>query len=204
MIAYLKGRLLEKSPEFAVIECNGIGFKVGITLKTFYRLPEPDSEVEFFISMFVRESAVDLYGFVDRYEREVFELVADVSGLGPRQGRNILSGIDAKDLVEAILAGDLTKLVSIHGVGRKRAEQMVFELKDRLGVKRDISLGLYDQLFSDAVMALMSLGYNKSDSEAAVSKAKAVMAKEVSLEDLIRQVLGVISGSKGVLREKKP
>lgn len=203
MIAYLKGRLLEKSPEFAVVECNGIGFKVGITLKTYYKLPEPEREVEFFISMFVRESSVELYGFSDRYEREVFELVADVSGLGPKQARNILSGISSKELVEAILAGDIARLTSIHGVGRKRAEQMIWELKDKLGVKRDIALGLYDPLSSDAVMALMSLGYSRTDAEQAVFKARSLLAGDISLEELIKQSLGVMSKLKGAKGEKK-
>ncbi len=194
MIAYLEGRLLEKSPEFAVVVCGGVGYMVGITLRTFYVLPDEGDEVRLLVSTFVRESAIELYGFADRVEREAFELLCSVSGLGPKQARNILSGIEAEALVDAILAGDVARLMAIPGVGRKRAEQIIFQLKDRLGIRAELlQRGSRDQMFSDAVMALESLGYSKTDAEAAVSRARSSVDGECTLEELIRRALGLLA-----------
>jgi len=194
VIAYLEGRLFEKSPEFVVVTCGGVGYRIGITLKTFYVLPEEGEDVRLFISTFARESAIELYGFVDRFEREVFELLTSVSGLGPRQARNILSGIEPRALVDAILAGDVATLMAIPGIGRKRAEQIIFQLKDKLGTREEfLQQGVRDQVFSDAVMALEGLGYARSDAEAAISRARSETAGECSLEELIRRALGILA-----------
>ena len=197
MIAYIRGELFEKTPEFAVVVCSGVGFKLGITLRTFYALPAVGEQVELLVSTYVRESAIELYGFVDALEREVFELIADVSGFGPKHARNILSGIEPGDLVDAVLAGDVARLVAIPGVGKKRAQQLIFQLKDKLGSKGEADLGVIDQRFSDAVTALENLGYTRAEAEAAVSKARNEASGELSLEDLIKEALRILGASKG-------
>jgi Holliday junction DNA helicase RuvA len=132
MIAQLAGALAHKSPEHIIVDVQGVGYQVFVSLNSFYRLPEPGNRVDLLIHTHVREDALQLYGFMDRQEKDLFQLLIGISGIGPRLGLNILSGMRADELQEALEAGDLARLVAIPGVGKKTAERLVLELRDKV------------------------------------------------------------------------
>ena len=132
MIAHLRGRLLEKQPNRMVVDVGGVGYDVSVPLSTFYGLGEPGGEIALRIHTHVREDALALYGFATRLEQELFERLIGVSGIGPKVALAVLSGIEPADLIRAIGRGDLARLTAIPGVGKKTAERIVLELKDRL------------------------------------------------------------------------
>jgi len=133
MIAQIRGRLVHKSPEEIIIDCNGVGYGVRVPLSTFYELPEPEGDVLLLIYTHVREDALLLYGFLTPKEKELFCLLIGVSGVGPRLAVNVLSGIATRDLERALHEGDLFSLTRIPGVGRKTAERMLVERRDDQG-----------------------------------------------------------------------
>jgi len=192
MIAQLSGALAHKSPEHLVIDVHGVGYQVFVSLNAYYRLPEPGRPVELLIHTHVREDALHLYGFIDRDERDLFLLLLGVSGIGPRLALNILSGTPSQELEDAIEAGDLPRLVAIPGIGKKTAERLVVELRDKmkpLRARRDAderrpSAG---GLESEAVSALVNLGYRRAEAERAVKAACAAGADD--LESAIRTAL---------------
>jgi len=132
MIARLVGRLVEKSPESLVIDVHGVGYEVFTSLNTFYSLPDAGTTVDLQIHTHMRENALELFGFREPLEKSVFTLLLGVSGVGPRMALAILSGMTATDLLEALDDGDVARLVSVPGVGKKRAERLIVELKDRV------------------------------------------------------------------------
>jgi Holliday junction DNA helicase RuvA len=175
LIAHLRGRLLDKHPNRIVLDVNGVGYDVAVPLSTFYGLSEPGGEVSLRIHTHVREDTLALYGFATRLEQDLFERLIGVSGIGPRLALAVLSGIEPSELIQAIAAGDLARLTAIPGVGKKTADRIVLELKDRL--PHDLSTaspsgapaesGLKDDLLS----ALMNLGYHRPLAEQAASSA---------------------------------
>src|SRR5512139_2168186 len=124
MIAQLAGALAQKSPDHLIIDVQGVGYQVFVSLNAFYRLPEPGDRVSLLIHTHVREDALQLYGFLDREEKDLFQLLLGISGIGPRLAINILSGTPARELKEALEAGDLVRLTAIPGVGKKTAERL--------------------------------------------------------------------------------
>lgn len=200
MIAYLKGILLVKSPQSIILDINGVGYEIIIPLSTFYSLPEEKDVVSMNIYTHVREDTLCLFGFSTFLEKDIFRLLISVSGIGPKLAINILSGIGPHDLVAAISRGDSTFLQSIPGVGRKTAERMVLELKEKaLGVGGDPDLPpaqVLDEkdkkVLDDALSALLNLGYQKKPAKTAVGKAMKSLA-EVSLEGVIKEALKLLS-----------
>lgn len=169
MIASLRGRLLEKEPARVVIDVHGVGYEVSIPTTTFTALPTPGDEVSLEIHTHVREDTLALYGFSSRQERRVFERLITISGIGPRLAVTILSGGSVDGLVGAIRRGDLARLTSIPGVGKKTAERIVVELKDKL---QDLSAEApKPAVESDVLSALENLGYSRALAEAAVRRA---------------------------------
>ncbi len=186
MIARLTGVLLEKTPGLVVIDAGGVGYGAFVSLNTFYRLPEPGEKVALCIVTNVRENAIELFGFTESSERGVFNLLRSVSGIGPRLALSILSGIDSGELRAVVAGEDVARLVTVPGVGRKTAERIIVELKDKVAAAAEKPPPL-DSSEEDAVSALLALGYKKTDAARAV---RAVRARgDDSLEDLLKKAL---------------
>lgn len=189
MIAHLRGRLLSKSPAQAVVECGGVGYDISISVPTFSALPGEGTEVALHINTQVREDAIALFGFLLREERRLFERLITVSGVGPKLGIVILSGLSAESLTAAIRGGDHAQLVRIPGIGKKTAERIVLELKDKLddlqtGPAATPGAALHAGPVADDVLsALVNLGYKR---EAAQKAIEAAIAKYESAELTIR------------------
>lgn len=200
MIAYLKGQLFQKSTQSIIIEAGGIGYEVFVPLSTYYALPEQDQKVSLHIYTHVREDTLCLFGFSSSLEKDLFLLLISVSGIGPKLAVNILSGIGPQELVQAIAIGDSNRLKAIPGVGKKTAERIVLELKDkaaRLGAQRikkvpQQTVAVDDLLRSDALSALINLGYSANAAKKAVDKASQTINND-SLEALIKEALRLLS-----------
>jgi len=197
VIAQLRGRLLRKQPQEAVVEVGGVGYRVAIPLSTFYRLGETGCEVTLLTHTHVREDALALFGFLTAAEQALFERLILVSGVGPRLALSILSGIEAPELVAALQSGDVVRLTRIPGVGKKTAERLVVELKDKVkGLLAQEELPAAASPASaqeDLVSALVHLGYSRSEAERGVERALRE-GGEGRFEDLLRRSLHVLSG----------
>jgi Holliday junction DNA helicase RuvA len=173
VIARLRGRIVEKSPNQVVVDVQGVGYDVTIPLSTFYQLPDPPAEVDLVIHTHVREDALALFGFRTAREKLVFEKLMSVSGIGPKLAVTVLSGLEANELVRAIRQNDLAKLTKIPGVGRKTAERMVLELRDKLvPAEQDSQQPAYTgfaPLEEDVLSALTNLGYQRPLAERALN-----------------------------------
>ena len=197
MIAQISGKLAQKQPGEVVIDVGGVGYQVFIPLNVFYRLPDIGAPMSLQIHTHVREDALQLFGFHDVAEKQVFLLLTGVSGIGPKLALNILSGIAAEDLARALKNGDQVRLVAIPGVGRKLAERMIVELKDKFATLAPASIDstakpeASSQKMHDAVSALINLGYKKPEIEITVREV--LKNAELSLEDVLRETLRQMS-----------
>lgn len=199
MIAHLRGTLLEKHPNQVIVEAAGVGYDVLIPISTYSALPEAGSEVRLRIYTHVREDALALFGFLTSEEKTIFEKLISVSGIGPSLAIKVLSGMSTADLIPAIRNGSVEHLVRIPGVGRKTAERMVLELKDKLeGLDATPVPGLaarpaatLSTLEQDVLSALLNLGCNRAAAEAAVRKAKSAGAP-AEFEPLFRRSLELV------------
>jgi holliday junction DNA helicase RuvA len=197
MITFLRGKLVEALPTQVTVEVNGVGYEVLIPLSSFDKLPAPGQDVQVLTHLVVREDAHTLYGFMSAPERELFRLLIDtVSGIGPKIALNILSGISVTAFRGAVANGDLKALSQISGVGKKTAERMVVELKDKVGAagaweaaSAQRALTPEDQKVNDAVLALLALDFKQIEAHDAVRRAQAQLGPKASLEDLVRACL---------------
>jgi len=197
LIASLKGSLLRKSPEAVVIEANGVGFEVLVPLTTLYGLPDAGAEVQLMIHTHVRDNQVLLVGFLRQDEKEAFRFLTMVNGIGPRLAVNILSGLPANELLEAIVCKDTERLQKIPGVGKKMAERIVVELKDRIPPREWVITQTESlppqqkELYLEVLSALMNLGYKRKESEKAIERAlrKEKDPEGVRLEALLKSTL---------------
>jgi Holliday junction DNA helicase RuvA len=193
VIAQINGKLAQKQPGEVVIDVGGVGYLVFIPLNVFYHLPDIGAPMSLQIHTHVREDALQLFGFHDAGEKQVFLLLMSVSGIGARLALNILSGIPAEELARALRNGDQVRLVSIPGVGKKLAERMIVELKDKFTnlapatVDSAANPGASSQKMQDAVSALINLGYKKPEIEKTVRDV--LKNGELSLEDVLRETL---------------
>ncbi len=195
MIAHLRGRLLSKHPNQAVVETGGVGYDVHISVPTFSELPAVGAEVVLFIHTHVREDALALYGFLRAGERKLFERLIGVSGIGPRLAITILSGMPAEEMVGALRAGDAARLTRIPGIGRKTAERMVLELRDKLEGLAATAAGPpsgVTPVEEDVLSALQNLGYSRPSAERALAVASK-NGKGDSFEALFREALAVLN-----------
>ncbi|MEQ1727490.1 MAG: Holliday junction branch migration protein RuvA [Vicinamibacterales bacterium] len=192
MIAHLRGRIFDKQPNRIIVDVNGVGYDVAVPLSTFYGLGEAGAEIALRIHTHVREDALLLYGFVTRLEQDLFERLSSVSGIGPKVGLAVLSGIETNELIKAIQRSDLARLTAIPGVGKKTAERIVLELKDRLPLAAhtqpaDGGSVAPSDLKDDVLSALMNLGYNRPLAEKAVDAA--IKREAADFEQTLRQAL---------------
>ncbi len=197
MIALLTGKVAFKSPAFIILDVNGVGYRVQIPFSTYYDLPTEGGTVSLNIYTHVKEDGINLFGFRTPAEKNFFQLLISVSGIGPKMGRDILSNIQVEDLGKAIVRGDLARLSAIPGIGRKTAERLVLELKEKV-LKLDVSLPtvegsippLSTGLRDDVASALVNLGYK----EAVVNKVLAELRipSDASMETVLKQALKLL------------
>ncbi len=197
MINFLQGKLVEALPTQVTVDVGGVGYEVLIPLSSFDKLPLPGGDVKLLTHLAIREDAHVLYGFATAAEREMFRLlIHTVSGIGPKIALNILSGMNVTALRGAVANGDVKSLSQISGVGKKTAERIVVELKDKIGAagaweamsaQRVLSAG--DQKLNDAVLALMALGFKQVEAHDSIRAAQAMLGPEALVEDLVRASL---------------
>ena len=193
MIAHLRGRLIAKHPNQAIVEAAGVGYDVTISVPTFSDLPPTGAEVELHIHTHVREDALALYGFLRRPEKQLFEKLITVSGIGPKLAITILSGMPTGEMVAAIRSNDFARLTKIPGVGRKTAERMCVELRDKLeGFGEPQPSATHSAVEEDVLSALTNLGYQRVLAEKAVERAVQSAGRE-NFDAIFRAALGSLS-----------
>jgi Holliday junction DNA helicase RuvA len=196
MIALLTGNIAHKSPDHIILDVNGVGYRVMIPFSTYYELPE-EGEISLHIHTSVREDAIQLYGFRTRLEKSFFQLLISVSGVGPKLARDILSNIQPAALSQALVSSDIHKLSSIPGIGKKTAERLVLELKDKAGKLDVSSLPKSEQrgipgeaVVDDVISALLNLGYKEPQVRKALAGLDANAA--IGVEELLKQALKIL------------
>ena len=199
MIAHLTGKLTHKSPDHIVVDVNGVGYQVFVPLSTFYALPDVGREVSLNIHTHLREAALKLFGFYTEQELKVFEQLITINKVGPKLAVTILSGMPPADLLSAINSSDVGKLNTIPGIGRKMAERLTLEMRDKLAdISREFAAKTEGSvprngLFDDALSALVNLGYKKNEVEKTLKSVYSQGKQEVSLENLIKKSLNLLS-----------
>ena len=193
MIAKVRGILDHKAPGEVVVDVGGVGYQLFTALSVFYRLPEVGQPVTLLVHTHVREDALQLFGFYDPAEKQAFLLLTGVSGIGPRLALNILSGMAAGELLDALREGDVARLVSIPGVGKRLADRMIVELHDRIAALPDAApeASADPGVRGDALSALVNLGYRRADAERAVRQVLGNGATE--LETVLKEALRLLS-----------
>jgi Holliday junction DNA helicase RuvA len=197
MISFLEGKLVEALPTQVTIDVNGVGYEALIPLSSFDKLPSPGNSVKLLTHLAIREDAHVLYGFMTSGEREMFRLLINtVSGIGPKLALNVLSGMNVTALRGAVANGDVKSLSQISGVGKKTAERIVVELKDKIGAagaweaaSAERGLSAADQKVNDAVLALVALGFKQIDAHETVRATLSLIGEKATVEDLVRACL---------------
>ncbi len=200
MIAHVQGVLVAKSVEQVVVDVQGVGYQIFIPLSTYYPLPDLQEQVRLLTTLYVREDVMRLYGFTTQEEQDFFALLTSVSSIGPRLALNMLSSVAAAELKQAIAQESLATLQAIPGVGRKTAERVILELKDKVA-RIEIAVADQaqtvvsdeDQLVGDVVSALLNLGYKRGEAEKAVRAVRAQHDGEAALEMLLKDSLRVLA-----------
>jgi len=190
MIAHLQGRLVEKTPTEVVIDCNGVGYQVNISLHTFSLLPDSEN-IRLYTFLQVKEDAHTLFGFMEKAERELFKLLISVSGVGAGTARTMLSSLEPKQIINAIASGDVPTIQSIKGIGAKTAQRVILDLKDKVLKVYDlgeVSVSGYNTNKDEALSALEVLGFNKKSAEKVVDKIVRENP-DVTVETIIKQAL---------------
>jgi holliday junction DNA helicase RuvA len=195
MIAFLRGRVFDKQPNRIIVDVQGVGYDVVVPLSTFYDIGDEGADVSLRVYTHVREDALQLYGFLTELERQLFERLIGISGIGPKLAIAVLSGMETRELVVAVQRGDVARLTGIPGVGKKTSERMVLELKDRLAhlsaavvAQQSVEVPAGDRLRDDLVSALLNLGYHRPHAEKAVDAAVA-SASDLTFEQALKAAL---------------
>jgi Holliday junction DNA helicase RuvA len=195
MIAFLRGRVVDKQPNRVIIDIQGVGYDVHVPLSTFYEIGEEGTDVALRVYTHVREDVLQLYGFLTELERQLFERLIAISGIGPKLAIAVLSGMDPRDLVTAVQRADVARLTGIPGVGKKTAERMVLELKDRLAqivmpaaFESAPPISGPDRLRADLLSALQNLGYHRPQAEKAIEAALKSMT-DATFEQALKSAL---------------
>lgn len=188
MIGYLKGKIISSKPTHILLDVNGVGYMIKISINTFERISGKDT-VSLFIYTNVKEDAITLFGFYSEAEKEMFELLISINGVGPKSALSLLSGISTDDLRQAIITNNIERIVAVPGIGRKTAERLILELKNKVrDIKEEGISPAKPSLQKEAVAALTTLGYNLASSEKAVNKILSELPNS-SLEELIKRSL---------------
>jgi Holliday junction DNA helicase RuvA len=198
MIALLTGKIAHKSPDFIILDVNGVGYRVQIPFSTYYALPAEGGSVSLQIHTSVKEDAINLYGFRTQQEKEVFQLLIGVSGVGPKLANGILSNSEPSELAESLMRGDLARLSAIPGIGKKTAERLVLELKEKvkkLGITQtqtqDVAPAAAKQeIREDVLSALINLGYKEAVVQKALGEIR--IAEEATVESILKQALKIL------------
>ncbi len=192
MIGYLSGKIISSKPTRITLDINGVGYVVNISINTFEKISEKSS-ASLFIYTSVKEDSISLFGFYSESEKEIFELLISVNGIGPKLALGVLSGIQVDELKQAIISGDISRIVSIQGIGRKTAERLVLELKSKVySVAKDDKEKVPYSFKNEAIAALITLGYSSKQAEKSIKEVLAAEPK-TSLEDLIKKALGNVN-----------
>jgi Holliday junction DNA helicase RuvA len=189
MIGRLSGLLLDKNPAQLIVDCNGVGYEVGVPMSTFYNLPATGERVMLLTHMVVREDAQLLYGFGTTQERELFRELIKISGIGARTALAILSGMSVNDLAQAVTLQEVGRLTRIPGIGKKTAERLLLELKGKLGAELGTAPGTEGESSNDVLSALLALGYSEKEALLAIKQVPAGS----TVSDGIRQALKALS-----------
>jgi holliday junction DNA helicase RuvA len=197
MIALLTGKIAYKAPDFIILDVNGVGYRVQIPFSTYYALPAEGSSVSLQIHTAVKEDAINLYGFRTQQEKELFQLLIGVSGVGPKLANGILSNSEPAELAESLLEGNLARLSAIPGIGKKNAERLVLELKEKikkLGMAQQqpatAPVAAKKEIREDVLSALINLGYKEAVVQKALGEIK--IAEEATVESILKQALKVL------------
>jgi Holliday junction DNA helicase RuvA len=201
MIALISGKIVYKGISHIVVDAQGVGYRIFIPLTTFYELPEAGQLITLHVHTHVKQDAINLFGFYTVQERDLFQLMLSVSGIGPKMSMNILSGISVQELLRAISSGDVGKLISIPGLGKKTVERLILELKEKVLKKMmaeampavDNQERINELIKEDVLSALINLGYKSNVAVNALDKVLQVSAKEISMEQLLKKTLKILS-----------
>lgn len=200
MISHIRGTLVQKQPLLVVVDVGGLGYSINIPLSTFEKLPDKDSSVELFTHLHVREDEMSLYGFQTEDERKMFRLLIGISGIGPKVAIGILSGTGIPQLRKAVTEGDVDRLTTIKGIGKKTAQRLIVELRDKLGAPEDGDEWLrsegeepeVEENLLSAAYALETLGYSSKQAFAAAKKSLKTLGSDAEPEQLIKEALGKV------------
>ena len=195
MIGHLTGKIISKKPTQIIVDVNGVGYVLNISITTFEKLPELNETVSLFTYLSVKEDALDLFGFSTQSEKEMFELLKSVSGIGPKLALSVLSGLPVDELKRALQESNVARIIAIPGIGRKTAERLLIELRDkveRVTLDVDVPEAGTLSIRKDAVIALTTLGYNQKSSEKTIRDIMTV-SPDLPLEEIIKKALSVLN-----------
>jgi holliday junction DNA helicase RuvA len=197
MIAYIEGKLMDKTPTYAIVDCGGVGFMLNISLFTYSKLPALYQNCKLVTHLSIKEDAHTLYAFIDEKERELFRLLISVSGIGVGTARMILSAINPQELISYISSGKVGVLQTVKGIGTKTAQRIIIELKDKI-LKANMSvndsdfMALSNNVVDEALSALVLLGFSKQIAGKAIEKIMQTSSQDVSVEELIKKSLKIL------------
>jgi Holliday junction DNA helicase RuvA len=195
MIAYIEGKLVEKTPTFAIIDCGGLGYNIHISLYTFSKIKN-ENFCKLYTHLIIKEDSHTLYGFYDDNERKIFRMLISVSGVGAATARMMLSSLSSEEIQIAISTGNVAALQRIKGIGEKSAQRIIVDLKDKMGKEsgaKDFSVFVNNNFKNEALSALILLGFNKNNAEKAIEKAYNTMDNSIlKLETLIKEALKIL------------
>ncbi|MGD0277752.1 MAG: Holliday junction branch migration protein RuvA [Smithella sp.] len=202
MIALISGKIAYKGISHVIVDVQGVGYRVFIPLTTFYELPEAGEPITLHVHTNVKQDAINLFGFYTIQERDLFQLMISVSGIGPKMSMNILSGISAQELLNAISGGNVEKLIRIPGVGKKMAERLILELKEKVVKKMmmeespqdGVQNRLDDIIAEDVLSALVNLGYKNNIAKDALDRAIRSSDGEMVMDQLLKKTLKILAG----------
>jgi Holliday junction DNA helicase RuvA len=202
MIALISGKIVYKGISHVIVDVQGVGYRIFIPLTTFYELPETGQTITLHVHTNVKQDAINLFGFYTVQERDLFQLMISVSGIGPKMSMNILSGISAQELLRAISGGNVGKLVNIPGVGKKMAERLILELKEKVIKKMmleetpaaDDQHKANEMIMEDVLSALVNLGYKSNVAKDALDKALRSSDEEIGMDTLLKKTLKILAG----------
>ncbi len=191
MIGKISGKLIERHPPRIIVDVHGVGYEIDVSMSTFYQLPATGSDISLYTHLIVREDAHQLFGFASEQERHVFRQLLKISGVGARTALSVLSGMSVSDLCEAVSAQDSARLIKVPGIGRKTAERLLLELKDKLDVMVVATATAGSSVTGDILNALLALGYNDKEAAWAVKQ----LPGGAAVTEGIRQALKLLSKS---------